>query len=230
MIYYFPFFVSQKCIWDRYSTRTWCSALCLNFYDKGKKTKQNRETPQICNTESGSCTLTIVTTLQINYSATKHRQEVEAQERNGVPASSHLPLTWDAIPSLEAEQASPTPRLGWVDTAWHGALCWTIFKGPLFTFWLGPESYMAWRPLEFEGKIQLTSPFLALGFPAQASFLRGQPSRHLHPQQYALDLEGISLYISLCEAFRGWSSESQALSCLLSHIPLHFTAQEVSWP
>ena len=113
------------------------------------KTKQNKDTPQICNTESGSCTLTTVTTLQINYSATKHRQEVEAQERNGVPALSSASLTLDAIPSLEAEQAGvPLPDWGEVDTAWHGALCWTIFKGPLSAmFWLGPESYMAWRPL-----------------------------------------------------------------------------------
>ena len=84
----------------------------------------NKDTPQTRNTESGSCTLTTVTALQINHSATKHRQEVGAQERSGVPALSSASLTWDAIPSLEAEQAGvPLPDWGEVDTAWHGALC-----------------------------------------------------------------------------------------------------------
>ena len=70
------------------------------------------------------------------------------KKRKGVPALLSTSLTWDAIPSLEAEQAGvPFPDWGGVDTAWHSALCWTIFKGPLSaTFWLGPESHMVWRP------------------------------------------------------------------------------------
>ena len=40
-----------------------------------------------------------------------------------MPALSSASLTWDAIPSLEAEQAG-VPLLDWggVNTAWHSAL------------------------------------------------------------------------------------------------------------
>ena len=52
-------------------------------------------------------------------------------------------LTWDAIPTLEAEQAW-VPLLDWGGahkTAWHGALRLTLFKDLLsVVFWLGPES------------------------------------------------------------------------------------------
>ena len=59
-----------------------------------------------------------------------------------MPALSSASLTWDAIPSLEAEQAGvPLPDWGEVDTAWHGALRLTLFKDLLSAvFWLGPES------------------------------------------------------------------------------------------
>ena len=56
-------------------------------------------------------------------------------------------LTWDAIPSLEAEQPS-VPLLDWggVHPAWHGALRLTLFKDLLSAvFWLGPESQVGPR-------------------------------------------------------------------------------------
>ena len=95
----------------------------MNFYGKGKKKKRERErdTSQIHNTESGSCTLTIVT----NCKSTILQSSIgkRLKKRNGVPALLSTSLTWDAVPSLEAEQAGvPLPDWGGVDTAWHSAL------------------------------------------------------------------------------------------------------------
>jgi len=92
--------------------------------------------------EAGGCTLTTII-LQIDNTARKHQQDVEEKERKVMPTLlSPAFLTWDAIPSLEAEQAWVS-LLDWggVHTAWHSALRLTFFKDLLSAvFWLGPES------------------------------------------------------------------------------------------
>ena len=93
------------------------------------------------------------------------------KKRKGVPALLSTSLTWDAIPSLEAEQAGvPLPDWGGVDTVWHSALRWTLFKGLLSVmFW--DQSPMWHEGLqEFEGKIQLASTFPGAGVPSSNLF------------------------------------------------------------
>ena len=83
---------------------------------------------------------------------------------------------------------------------------------------------------EFEGKIQLASNSSGAGVPSKASFLRGQPARHLSAlSRVPWTWKALVWTGCLCEAL-GESSESQALSFLLRHTPLYFTPQEANWP
>ena len=73
--------------------------------------------------ESGGCTLTKTTRLQIESTARQHRQDGK-KGRKAVPALlSPTSLTWVAIASPGAWTGfCPTGEQGMVDTAWQGAL------------------------------------------------------------------------------------------------------------
>ena len=126
----------------------------------------------------------------------------------------------------------PTLRLGVVDTAWPGALCWTLLKClPSLTFWLGSGLRMASRPQGIcrQGSASLVFSWCwgsQLKAPSwQCSFLAPK-----HPQQCAVDPEGMSLDRVFVWCFRGKRPDTQGLLCLLRHIPLSFTAQEANFP
>ena len=138
-------------------------------------------------------------------------------------------LTWDAIPSLEAEWAW-VPLLDWggVDTAWHGPLHWTLLKvyNLLLSGW---DQSPPWHqgPKEFEGMIQLASTSPG----AEVSSKSLLPERAASEAPGAVDLEGISLDGGFVWCHRGkkyWNSSPfvfvQAQSTLF-----HTHESQLSW-
>ena len=138
-------------------------------------------------------------------------------------------LTWDAIPSLEAEWAW-VPLLDWggVDTAWHGPLHWTLLKvyNLLLSGW---DQSPPWHqgPKEFEGMIQLASTSPG----AEVSSKSLLPERAASEAPGAVDLEGISLDGGFVWCYRGkkyWNSSPfvfiQAQSTLF-----HTHESQLSW-
>ena len=97
--------------------------------------------------ESGGCTRTKTTRLQIECTARQHRQDGK-KERKAVPTLlSPTSLTWDAIMSLEPGQAWVSLlHWGWLTEPGRVPLVDPL-KGLLSPmFWLGPESSVVSRP------------------------------------------------------------------------------------
>ena len=129
--------------------------------------------------KSISCALTTNTTLQTVLQCSISKMLQERKEKQWLLPPTFL--TWDTIPTLEAEQAwFPLLNWGGVDTAWHVAIHWTLLKILLsVVFWWGPECWVWSRPLRVGAIITEPPLILVLGVPAQASFLRLQPPRHI---------------------------------------------------
>lgn len=95
----------------------------LDFYGNTSKKESGYPIDMSCLKSSG-CTLTTITTLQIDYAATQQGHDVKEKERKAVPSLfPPTSLTWSGVPSLDPEWAW-VPQLDWdgVKTVWHGAL------------------------------------------------------------------------------------------------------------
>ena len=116
-------------------------------------------------------------------------------------------LTWDAIPSLEGEQAGiPLLNGGEVDTAWQGDLRWTLFKG-IVSAMSGWDKSFPWHqgPEKFQGKIQLASTSPGAGAPSTCLLLRVPPPSTLAPSAVYWGPWRDPSGLGVCEMGLSWS-------------------------